>query len=374
MSYIGKIQVGAGEQTLIGSTLYGVCNSAIDASAKTVPGLTSFDTVMNGITVHVRFINGNSVASGVTLAIGTTTAQTVVGNCICNANDVVAFTYHEETIEQELVKRWYVNNNVVVEEGSTNGTIKVNGQSAAVHGLGSAAYTDSTTYMPIGGGQFTGDVTFATGETLTVNAPSADGHAATKKYVDDAIDDVLGSADAMIFKGTIGANGTINTTANPPQTLPTTGYSAGWTYRVITAGTYAGQACEVGDLIIAINDVSSGNSGTDADWTVAQGNLDGTVSGPVSSTDGNVVLFDGSNGKTIKDSGLTIETSVPANAVFTDHQYTLTTGANAYTGTTTYDSTASNTKTMVSVSQGVMYLEEGITFTTTAVGTALANA
>lgn len=36
--------------------------------------------------------------------------------------------------------------NVTVAEGSTNGTVAVNGSDVAVHGLGSAAYTDSTAY------------------------------------------------------------------------------------------------------------------------------------------------------------------------------------------------------------------------------------
>jgi hypothetical protein len=63
-----------------------------------------------------------------------------------------------------------------------------------------------------------------------------------------------------------------------------------------------------------------------AHWTVVQGNLDGTVTGPASATNGNVVLFDGNTGKIIKDSTFTIGTSVPSNAVFTDTTYTLTDG------------------------------------------------
>ena len=40
--------------------------------------------------------------------------------------------------------------NVTVAEGSTNGTVAVNGADVAVHGLGSAAYTDSTAYDAAG--------------------------------------------------------------------------------------------------------------------------------------------------------------------------------------------------------------------------------
>lgn len=46
------------------------------------------------------------------------------------------------------------------------------------------------------------------------------------------------------------------------------------------------------------------------------------VNGITTSVDNHVVLFDGTNGKNIKDSGFTIGTSVPANAEFTDTTYT----------------------------------------------------
>src|SRR5699024_4996486 len=124
--------------------------------------------------------------------------------------------------------------------------------------------------MPKSGGAFTGAV--------TVQAPTANMNPATKQYTDaqdadtlqqakDYADSVIGANDAMVFKGTLGTGGTVTA-------LPST-YSTGWTYRVITAGTYAGQKCEVGDLIIAIDDASG--SGTNADWTVAQTNIDGAV-------------------------------------------------------------------------------------------------
>lgn len=49
----------------------------------------------------------------------------------------------------------------------------------------------------------------------------------------------------MIFKGTLGTNGTITS-------LPTAAAAnEGYTYKVITAGTYAGQAAEVGDVFIS---------------------------------------------------------------------------------------------------------------------------
>lgn len=61
----------------------------------------------------------------------------------------------------------------------------------------------------------------------------------TKEQVDQLIDDL---PEAMIFKGTLGVGGTI--TALPTASAENEGY----TYKVITAGIYAGQSADVGDM------------------------------------------------------------------------------------------------------------------------------
>lgn len=112
------------------------------------------------------------------------------------------------------------------------------------------------------------------------------------KTVMDAVNGLIAANDAMVFKGTIGTGGTITT-------LPTNNYQAGWTYKVITAGTYAGQACEIGDLIIAINDgPASGSTVINADWTVVQTNVDGSVTTSGTLTANQLVVGDGT--KTVK--------------------------------------------------------------------------
>lgn len=100
---------------------------------------------------------------------------------------------------------------------------------------------------------------------------------ATTAFVANAVSQALVAGDAMLFKGTIGTGGTVTA-------LPTT-YKIGWTYRVITAGTYAGAVCEVGDLIMAIM-TRSGSGNVNSDWTICQTNINGaltdvTVSSPL---------------------------------------------------------------------------------------------
>jgi len=129
---------------------------------------------------------------------------------------------------------------------------------------------------------------------------------ATVGYVNDAFK----ANDAMVFKGIVDGS----------HALPSQDYEVGWTYKVAAAGTYAGQDCEVGDMIVCVAE-----DGQNSDWAVIQANVDGAVTGPASSGDEHVAIFDGTGGKVVKDSGYTLGKSVPSDAVFTDTHYAATT-------------------------------------------------
>ena len=110
----------------------------------------------------------------------------------------------------------------------------------------------------------------------------------TESEIDTKLNALLGANDALVFKGIIDGE----------HPLPTTGYEVGHTYRVNAAGTYAGQKCEQGDLIICIADALSTST---PHWTVAQTNIDGAVIGPNTSTANAVSTFADATGKVIKD-------------------------------------------------------------------------
>lgn len=150
-------------------------------------------------------------------------------------------------------------------------------------------------------------IALADGSTATTQSASDDStKVATTAFVHDAIEAELAVADAMIYKGTLGTGGT-------ETSLPNNTAKVGWTYKVITAGTYAGQVCEVGDMVVALTD---GSSSTPATWTVIQANIDGAVTGPTSATTDRIAVFDGTTGKVIKDGGKTIaELTAQANIV-----------------------------------------------------------
>lgn len=156
-----------------------------------------------------------------------------------------------------------------------------------------------------GGATFTGPVILPAPDTTTPKS------AATIEYVDAAINEVLEASSAMTFEGTIGTEGTI--TALPAK------HDVGDTYVVKTAGSYAGQSCEVGDLIIC---TTSGTTANNTHWTVVQTNLNGAVTGPTASTTSNLAAFSDATGKVVKDSGISASSVTTAINLVTEHSTT----------------------------------------------------
>jgi hypothetical protein len=85
-------------------------------------------------------------------------------------------------------------------------------------------------------------------------------------------------------------------------------------------GTDSVKALTVADtkILLALNNVDNTSDLNKPISSNTQTALDAKVTGPASAVANRVATFDGTTGKLIKDSGFTIETSVPAGAVFTD--------------------------------------------------------
>ena len=156
--------------------------------------------------------------------------------------------------------------------------------------------TELAAKAPINNPVFTGTVTLAAD-------PQSNLEAATKQYVDRLV--------AGINDFTVGV-----VDADTP--LPATDYKVGQTFRVAEAGTYAGVECEAGDLIIVIKDYAA-DGASNSDFLVVQANVDGAVTGPDASTDANIVVFDGTTGRKIKDSTVTIASVQDAIAKAHEH-------------------------------------------------------
>lgn len=101
MSFAAQVETSGGTIHPIGSTLYGVCGNTASTVAKSVT-LGNFDKLLTGITIHIKFVYGNT-ASNPTLNVNSTGdipiyAYDVVapGNTAATswtANSMVSFTY-----------------------------------------------------------------------------------------------------------------------------------------------------------------------------------------------------------------------------------------------------------------------------------------
>lgn len=93
--------------------------------------------------------------------------------------------------------------------------------------------------------------------------------------IQNKINQSFAANDAMRFKGTIGLTSANNYIINGIEAeFPSKTAEVGDTYRVVTAGRYAGVQCEVGDLLICIKADSTGKTTA---WTVAQTNINGQI-------------------------------------------------------------------------------------------------
>ena len=139
----------------------------------------------------------------------------------------------------------------------------------------------------------------------------------TQNAVKVYTDNLLGNANALVYKGTIDCS------TNPDY--PTA--DAGWMYIASVAGKIGGASgtdVEVGDMIICNTDGTvSGNQATVGQyWNVIQKNIVGAVTGPASSVNNTVAVFDGTTGKVIKQ-GIITDNGTNVGIGNTDPNYKL---------------------------------------------------
>lgn len=140
-------------------------------------------------------------------------------------------------------------------------------------------------------------------DTDVALAANSDSKIATQKAVKAYADALLDANNAYQYKGVLDCS------ANPNYPAA----SAGWTYKISVAGKIGGASginVEVGDTATCLVDSSASGTqaGVGANWIVVQTNIDGAVVGPASSTASDIVLFSGTTGKVLSDSGVAVST------------------------------------------------------------------
>ncbi len=90
-------------------------------------------------------------------------------------------------------------------------------------------------------------------------------NAVQNKVIKAYVDSIVVASQGLRYKGTL----------NAPTEIPTT-YEVGDLYVIGTAGTYVGQKCEVGDMMIALV-ARKGTGNENTDWDIVQTNIDGAI-------------------------------------------------------------------------------------------------
>lgn len=208
MSYVGKVTAG-GATHLVGSTLYGTCNTGAATAAKIVT-CANFDKLIEGVTIHVRFENANSATSP-TMNVNSTGAKPIKGGgTVRNRSD-----------------------------SSTQGT----GPTWIDNGMGGQVFSftyDGTNWV-MNDSYYVDEIY----DVMTASDLSTGTSTSSKVVTPKVIHDYVASqmtdvAGALVYKGTVSAG----------TALLNTALKKGWYYIVDTAGSYAGATCEPGDMII----------------------------------------------------------------------------------------------------------------------------
>lgn len=202
MSYVGKVTAG-GSTHLVGSTLYGTCNTAAATAAKVVT-CADFDKLETGVTIHVLFTNSNT-ASDPTMNVNSTGAYSIMRRTDASAGSTEASSWKAGAmVSFTLVSSSYFG----------------------------SYYWYMNDFNPVNPAMTASDLTTGTNTSSMLVSPKV-----IADYVTSQMGDVAG---ALVYKGTVSAG----------TELLNTALKKGWYYIVDTAGSYAGATCEPGDMII----------------------------------------------------------------------------------------------------------------------------
>lgn len=191
-----------------------------------------------------------------------------------------------ESASKDFVKLFFSKDGHIISHGkdftptftpNMRGLVPISSGKATEIFRGNATWAEITTAdLPIAS-SISDAITNGTASTTILN---------TKQIV-EYVDNAFAANDAMRYKGTITySNGsyTTHTVAGVEvQGFPTK-CEVGDTYRVTSQGTYAGQTCSAGDLLICIQDGTGSGLNTAAYWTAVEANINGQVKHTVNGT------------------------------------------------------------------------------------------
>lgn len=290
MGYLTKATIDGSDYKLA-SGLFGVCTTPASTAAKVVT-CTDFDSLDEGVTIHIKFTNAQSAASP-TLNVNSTGAKSITGGGSWSAGSVCSFTYdgtnwirndgyfvdtkNTAGIDSSTSKMYLVGS-TTAPTSDANGTARTyaNSKVYATNGalvadsfngvqLKTSGFTPSgvrvgtsTTYITIPSGM-AGTLAAAAGKG--VDTSIASGSTSTNLPTTAAVADYVDSAVATATAGGLSYHGT----ASALTDITGTSYKKGWYWVADDSFSWTkttGSVTETiyvdpGDMIIAHQDKTS---------------------------------------------------------------------------------------------------------------------
>lgn len=202
-----------------------------------------------------------------------------------------------KAVTVELNKKYDATNEppypVTSVDGAT-GAVVLNDVKYTEQTLTEAQKTQARANIGAGTSSFSGKYADLTGLPTVDTTMSADStNAVQNKVIKAYVDGIVAASQGIVYKGVI----------NSADDIPTT-YNVGDLYMIATAGTYVGQVCEVGDLMIAVVG-RKGTGNENSDWDVIQTNIEGAITEITGDAPINVTGTGTSREIALADSGVT---------------------------------------------------------------------
>lgn len=271
-------------------------NIKVDGVEMTVYTLpTATTTQVGGIKVGA----GLAVTSDGTLsATGGGTADAVEWTNVLNKpNTIEGYGITDAEIDGNTITLGDNTINIVSSVDGTSGAVTTNAIKTTAQDLTENQKQQARTNIGAGTSSFSGSYNDLTDKpTIDTEMSDSSTNAVQNKVIKSYVDKIISASQGIVYKGTI----------NSVDDIPNT-YEVGWLYVIGTAGTYVGQKCEVGDMMIAV--ISRQGSGNEnSDWDVIQTNIDGAITGISGITP---IVIEGENASrtiSMADSGVTAKT------------------------------------------------------------------
>lgn len=234
----------------------------VEMSVYTLPVATNSN--IGGVKVGA----GLAVSSDGTLsATGGGTADAVDWTNVLNKpNTIEGYGITDAKIDDNAITLGDNVINVVTSVDGANGDVTTNAVKTVEQTLTESQKTQARTNIGAGTSSFSGSYDDLTNKPTVDTEMSNDStNAVQNKVIKAYVDAIISASQGLVYKGTINAVGDIPTT-----------YEVGWLYVIGTAGTYVGQKCEVGDMMIAVV-ARQGSGNENSDWDIIQTNIDGAI-------------------------------------------------------------------------------------------------